>query len=178
MCISFVSFQVTHLTSGRTRLGVSSAMALCLAGCVQMPTAPSVAVMPAANKPFDVFIQDDQLCRGWAAHSIGLPGHDAAAETMLRSTATGTAIGMLAGAIVGRDRQASAGAATGTVIGAMAGVQQGATTAWQAQRRYDVAYQQCMYSKGNQVPTYEYGSYRYLAPPSPAMSIPTVPLEK
>ncbi|HND25830.1 MAG TPA: hypothetical protein PK229_16020, partial [Rhodocyclaceae bacterium] len=41
-----------------------------------------------------------------------------------------------------------------------------------AQRRYDIAYQQCMYAKGNQLPgAYGYGSYRPASPygtPPPA----------
>ena len=61
-----------------------------------MPVGPSVAVMPGANKPFDIFMQDDQLCRSWASHAIGLPGHDAAAARMLASTLAAATIGALA----------------------------------------------------------------------------------
>jgi hypothetical protein len=153
-------------------LGIAS---LFLAGCAPMPTGPSVAVMPAPNKPFEVFMQEDQLCRSWAAHSIGLEGNDAAADAMLRSTVTGAAIGAIAGAMVGGDRNVGAGAAMGTVVGATAGANQSNVTAWNAQRRYDVAYQQCMYSKGNLVPSYEYGSYRYSAPPPTPPSPPSAP---
>lgn len=140
---------------------------LLLAGCASMPTGPTVAVMPAPNKPFDIFMQDDQLCRSWAAHSIGQPGHDAAAERMLSSTVTGAAIGAIAGAVVGGHRNVEAGAAMGTVMGAAVGANQSSTSAWNAQRRYDIAYQQCMYSKGNTVPSYSYGTHRYPAPPPP-----------
>jgi hypothetical protein len=135
-----------------------------------MPTGPTVAVMPAPNKPFDVFMQEEQLCRSWASHSIGIEGHDAAADSMLRSTVAGAAIGAIAGAIVGGDRNIGAGAAMGTVIGATTGVNQSNATAWTAQRRYDVAYQQCMYSKGNLVPSFGYGVQHYVpAPPPPAV---------
>ncbi len=150
---------------------VVGAVSLLLASCAQMPTGPSIAVMPGQNKPFDVFMQDDQLCRGWAAHSIGIPGHDAAAERMLSSTVAGAAIGAIAGAVAGGDRGAGTGAAIGTVIGATAGANQSAVTAFDAQRRYDIAYLQCMYSKGNLVPTRAYSPYDYsapsLAPPPP-----------
>jgi hypothetical protein len=147
-------------------LAVVGTASMLLASCAQMPTGPSIAVMPGPNKPFDVFMQDDQLCRGWAAHSIGIPGHDAAAERMLASTVTGAAIGAVAGAVAGGDRGAGTGAAIGTLIGATAGANQSAATAFDAQRRYDIAYQQCMYSKGNQVPTHAYGAY-YYPPRSP-----------
>ena len=76
-------------------------------------------------------------------------------------------IGALAGAAVGGHRNAGAGAAVGTLIGGSVGANQGAATAWNAQRGYDIAYQQCMYSKGNVVPQSRYGAYQYYAPPPP-----------
>ena len=121
-------------------------------------------------------MQDDQVCRSWAAHSIGIPGHDAAAESFLASTVTGAAIGTLVGAAAGGNRGAGSGAAIGTVMGATAGVNQSGVTAWNAQRRYDIAYQQCMYSKGNVLPVYSYGPYRYAVPlPSAAPTPPPPP---
>ena len=146
---------------------VIGAAMLLMASCAEMPTGPSIAVMPAPNKPFDVFVQEDQLCRGWAAHSIGQPGHDAAAQRLLSSTAAGLAIGTLVGAVAGGHRNVEAGAAMGTVMGAATGASQSNEAAWSAQRRYDIAYQQCMYSKGNFVPSYGYGPNRYPAPPPP-----------
>ena len=143
---------------------------LLLTSCAEMPIGPTIAVMPAPNKPFEVFIQDDQLCRSWAAHSIGLVGHDPAVEQMFASTVTGAAIGAIAGAAAGGHRDIGAGAAMDTVIGATAGANQSAFTAGNAQRRYDIAYQQCMYSKGNLVPYY--GSYRY---PESTLTIPPPP---
>jgi Glycine-zipper domain len=142
---------------------------LLLAACAQMPTGPSIAVMPAPNKPFDIFMQDDVLCRDWAAHSIGVPGHDAAATQLLSSAVVGAAIGALAGAATGGDhRNVGAGAAIGTMFGAAVGANQSVGTAYNVQRRYDIAYQQCMYSKGNLIPNAGYGNYRYVAPPAPA----------
>jgi uncharacterized protein YcfJ len=150
--------------------GVFALASLFLAGCAPMPVAPTVAVMPAPNKPFEVFMQDDQLCRGWAAHSIGQPGHDAAAQQLIGSTVTGAVVGALIGAAVGDHRSAGVGAAMGTIVGGSAGASQSAAIGWNAQRSYDIAYQQCMYSKGNVVPSSRYGAYqyRYPAPPPPA----------
>jgi hypothetical protein len=153
-----------HRQALLTALGVAL---LLVVGCAEMPTGPTVAVMPAPNKPFEVFMQEEQLCRGWAAHSIGQPGHDAAAQRMLSSTAAGLAIGTLVGAVAGGHRNVETGAAMGTVMGAATGTSQSNQTAWSAQRRYDIAYQQCMYSKGNLVPSYGYGANRYAAPPPP-----------
>ncbi|HTD02238.1 hypothetical protein [Undibacterium sp.] len=141
-------------------LGLGASLLL---GCAQMPTGPTVAVMPPQNKPFEVFMQDDQICRGWATQSVGLPS-DAAAGNFAASTVVGTALGAAVGAAAGGSRSVGAGAATGAVVGAAAGANQSGAIAWNAQRRYDIAYQQCMYSKGNLMPSYSRGYYRYPAP--------------
>src|SRR5690242_14525523 len=107
---------------------------LLLAACAPMPVAPTVAVMPGANKPFEVFMQDDQLCRGWASHSVGQPGNDAAAQQMVGSTVAGAVIGGLLGAAVGDHRSAGVGAAMGTLVGASVGANQSAAVGWNAQR--------------------------------------------
>ena len=146
---------------------------LLLASCAEMPSGPTVAVMPGPNKPFDVFLQDDSLCRSWASHSIGVPGNDAAAQQMLGSTVAGAAIGAVAGALVGGDRGAGAGAAMGTVVGASAGANQSTYTAVNAQRRYDIAYQQCMHAQGNLVFGVGYSAYSW-APPTPMPPSPPI----
>ena len=151
---------------GSRAAAMAGALAL-LAACAEMPVGPTTAVMPAANKPFDVFMRDDEMCRGWAAHSIGQPGHEAAAEAFLRSTVAGAVIGAIAGGLAGGDRGAGTGAAMGTAVGAAAGAGHSQATAWSAQRRYDVAYQQCMYAKGNVVPGYA-APVAVPVPPPPA----------
>jgi hypothetical protein len=153
-------------------LGATVTSMMLLASCAQMPTGPSVAVMPGPNKPFEIFMQDDQLCRSWASHAIGLAGHDAAAEQLLATTITGAAIGAIAGAAGGGHRSVETGAAMGTVVGATVGANQSAATAWNAQRRYDIAYQQCMYSKGNLV---SYYGDRPIQNPAPMWAPPPPP---
>ena len=37
-----------------------------IAGCATIPAGPNVVVMPAAGKPFEVFVADDSLCRRFA----------------------------------------------------------------------------------------------------------------
>lgn len=145
-------------------VGVAAAATL-LTACAPMPVGPTVAVMPGQNKPFEVFVQEDHLCRNWAYSSTAQPG-DPAANQMLASTITGTAIGAVAGAMAGGHNSTGTGAAVGTLFGASVGSQQSAGTAWSAQRRYNVAYSQCMYAKGNVIP----GAYErspYLPPPPP-----------
>lgn len=146
---------------GRTAV-ISGGVATLLAGCAQMPAGPTIAAMPPPNKPFEAFIADDQLCRNWAAASVG-PGRSAASDQMLAATLAGAALGAVAGAVGGDRSDAAAGAVIGTALGAGAGSNVSSATAWNAQRRYDIAYQQCMYAKGNVIPGY----YPYPAPPPP-----------
>lgn len=109
-----------------------------LVACVQMPVGPTVAAMPAPNKPFDAFVQDDQPCRNWAA-SASRDGREPG-DALLASTVTGTLIGAATGALAGDRHGAGAGAACGTMAGAGYGWDQSAATAYSAQRRYDIAY--------------------------------------
>ena len=140
------------------------AAAALLSGCVSMPTGPTVVAMPPPNKPFELFVQDDQYCRQWAAASSG-SGHDAAAHQLAASAVTGAAIGAIAGALAGGHNDVGEGAAFGTLFGSAVGTEQASGTAWTAQRYYDVAYQQCMYARGNVIPGYL--PYQVSPPPHP-----------
>lgn len=138
----------------RNRLLAVSA-AVILAGCATspLPSGPSVAVMPAVGKPFEVFQAEDNECRGYAQQAVGMSANDAAASSQGRNMAIGTAIGAVAGALLfDSSRGAGPGAAMGLMMGTASGSDQGNRTANDAQRRYDIAYLQCMYAKGNQLP--------------------------
>ncbi len=130
---------------------------LTVGGCATVPTGPSVMVLPAPGKPFEVFQTEEITCRQWASQQIGL----APQETANQATATGAAVGTLIGAAAGAAIGAAAGnAATGAAIGAGSGLLVGTATGanagqvygYEAQRRYDHAYLQCMYAYGNQIP--------------------------
>ena len=154
-----------------------------VAACASTPTGPSVMVLPGNGKSFDQFRFDDNECRQFALQQSGTP--DSQGSTAgVNSAAAGAAIGLLAGAALGgNSRSAVAGAALGTAGGAIAGSGAASQTAHTVQGRYDVAYQQCMYSKGNQVPMAA-GRYQRPAPayqsappppPPPSNSIPPPP---
>jgi hypothetical protein len=144
-----------------------------LAGCATVPTGPRVAVMPAPGKPLDLFAAEDRYCRQYAEQSIGLTPNQANAQSFVDSAALGTVIGAAAGAAVGGHHGAQTGAAAGLVTGSAVGAGQGAYASGDAQRRYDIAYEQCMYAKGNQLPGYPYrqpgppAEYRSAPPPYP-----------
>jgi hypothetical protein len=91
-----------------------------LSACVELPSQPTVAVMPAPYKPMEVFQGDDVTCRGYAQHQVS--------------------------------------------------VDSGGNTGYQSegylQYRYNLTYEQCMYSKGNQVSNF---SAPASVPPPPGM---------
>ncbi len=133
-------------------------LAALLGGCATVPTGPSVSVMPGPGKPFEVFQADDAACRQWAEQQIGgaSPG-----GTANQNAVAGAAIGTLAGAGLGAalgsmgghaGAGAAIGGATGLLAGTAIGSNQGAYAGYSLQRRYDIAYQQCMYAKGNVIP--------------------------
>jgi len=130
---------------------------LTLAGCATVPTGPSVLVLPAPGKPFEVFQVDDITCRQWAERQIGISPQ----EAMSQSTASGAVVGTMVGAGIGAALGAAAGntgagaaigAGSGLLVGTSSGASAGQYYGYEAQRRYDNAYLQCMFAKGNQIP--------------------------
>jgi hypothetical protein len=146
--------------------------AVALVGCATMPTGPSVMVLPAAGKPFEVFQSEDFVCRDWAAAQIGQQPADAVNQNLVGGAAVGTLLGAGLGAAIGA---ASGNVGAGAAIGAASGLFGGTAMAsgpaysagYEAQRRYDIAYQQCMYSKGNAVPWARPARRYYSVPPPP-----------
>jgi hypothetical protein len=139
-----------------------------LAACAQIPNGPSVAVMPPPGKPFDLFVADDQLCRNYATQSIGgTSAQQAAAASAVTSAAVGTALGAAVGALAGGHNSVGGGAAVGAVAGTAVGLGQADYAGHTVQRRYDIAYQQCMYSRGNLMPGQSAASYQAAPPPPP-----------
>jgi hypothetical protein len=123
------------MTSTWNRSIVYCWVLLVFSGCANIPNGPSVAVMPAPGKPFDLFVAEDRECRQFAQQSIG-------------TTANQDAMGSDASRYSGNE----------------------------AQRRYDIAYEQCMYAKGNQLP--QSSAYlprgNYSQPPAqPAAPVPS-----
>ena len=141
---------------------------LAMAGCaVVPPSGPTVMALPGQGKSFPVFQQDDYSCRGYAQQQTGYqqPGQ-AANNAAVGSAVLGTAIGAAAGAAIGAAAgNPGAGAAIGGATGLLGGSAIGANNAGaiqaSLQQRYDVAYTQCMYARGNtvQAPPPSYASY-------------------
>jgi len=111
-----------------------------------------VQVLPAPGKPFEVFVAEVQECRNYAVDKMGYSPEDAAAHRLAETAAVATVIGGVAGALLGGHRGIGSGAATGLILGTELGVPAAADSGAGAQQRYDIAYEQCMYTKGNAVP--------------------------
>jgi len=150
-----------------------------LGGCATMPTGPTVTVYPGPGKPFEVFQADDYTCRQWAQQQIGgaSPSQTAnqnAAGGAVLGTIVGAGLGAAIGAATGNVAAGAAiGGATGLVGGTAIGANQGAASNYQLQGRYDIAYQQCMYAKGNQIPGVR-PVRAYRPPPPPYQPPPRV----
>ncbi len=137
-----------------------NAFALSLAGCASTrPAAPSLTIIPGANKSTAAYDRDADTCDAAAQRAIGGQSPGAAAnDAAVSSAVVGTAVGALAGAAIGAaSGRAGAGAAIGAGTGLLAGSAIGAGNAAAAggstQARYDAVYAQCMQSRGNQILT-------------------------
>jgi Glycine-zipper domain len=144
-----------------------------LGACATVPSGPSVMVLPGSGKSFDQFQLDDLSCRNWANQSTGITASDASVGSGVATAAVGTVVGAAAGAALGAAAGnpglgAAAGAGGGLLLGSAMGASSGQVSGHMAQQRYDIAYQQCMYAKGNQIPGVE-RTYRgpAAAPPPP-----------
>ncbi|RXZ38963.1 glycine zipper family protein [Oxalobacteraceae bacterium CAVE-383] len=153
------------------------AAVLLVAGCTTMPpTGPQVMVMPGAGKSYEQFRQDEALCQQYASQAIGNAVRTSN-DSVVNSAAVGTVVGAAAGALIGAASGGNAGsgaaigAGGGLLMGSAAGSNNAAVGGYNAQRRYDNVYVQCMYTKGNQVPVrgdIQRSRYSSQMPPPPA----------
>jgi hypothetical protein len=150
-----------------SRSVLGAALAVALVGCASIPTGPSVTVMPGPGKPFDLFNADNTICKEFASQQIGVNPNDVAREQVVTGAAAGVALGAASGALMshGHEGQTESMAGAGLIVGSAAGANAANQSTMTLQRRYDIAYQQCMYAKGNQIPGYP--APRYAAPPPP-----------
>jgi hypothetical protein len=128
-----------------------------LCGCSTLPTGPSAMVLPGSGRSFPHFQADDASCRDWAELQIGASPEQAAARSGIATAALGTAVGAAAGVAIGAavghpGAGAAVGAASGLLLGSSAGAARADWAGANVQSRYDHAYMQCMYAKGNQIP--------------------------
>lgn len=150
-------------------------LALLLGACATVPTGPDVMALPGTGRTFDEFRADDLACRDYAFLQIGGKARaEEANNESLRNAAIGTAIGAVAGAVIGGRDGAAIGGGSGMIIGSVASSESARSGSFGSQRRYDMAYVQCMYAKGHRVPVS--GNYTPTSPvATPAGSVPPPP---
>jgi hypothetical protein len=156
------------------RLAFVTMAAGLLSACATQPVGPTIPVMPGANKPFAQFQRDDQECEDYAGSRVAGRA-EAANNRAVAEGVLGTALGAGLGAAVGGGRGAGVGAASGAVVGTAVGADTSNRAQYGLQQRYDIAYAQCMTSKGNRVaephppppPPYGYGYGPPYPPPPP-----------
>ena len=136
---------------------------LLLGGCVAPHMGPTIPVMPAPYKPFDVFRQDQAECTDYASQQVA-GGAQAANNQQVATGVAGTVLGAGLGAAIGGGRGAAIGAAEGATVGTIAGFGPAQMAQMSLQQRYDMHYAQCMYAHGDQVPGFRTA---YPVPPPP-----------
>jgi uncharacterized protein YcfJ len=149
--------------------------ALALTGCASTPTHPMVQVVPPANKPFQVFQEDQAYCEDYA-HGQVAGEADSANGRAVGAALLGAALGAGIGAAAGGGHGAGVGAAIGGAGGTAIGAGESSHDSRSLQVRYDNAYAACMTSKGNIVqhavvhyPVTVVQQPVYVAPPPPTV---------
>jgi uncharacterized protein YcfJ len=124
-----------------------------LTGCATMPEGPTYAAMPGRNVSFEQFQADDAACRQYATQALGgTTPQQNANNAAVGSAVAGTAIGAAIGGLLGGNQGAAVGAGMGLFTGAAVGAGNSQVAGLSSQQRYDNAYYQCMYSRGEKVP--------------------------
>jgi hypothetical protein len=126
--------------------------AVLLSGCATSPMGPTAMVMPAQGKPFEVFAQEQAMCKQFAGGEVD-GGATMSNLKQLGTMAVSTVLGAGLGASVRGRRGAEFGGAVGAIGGAAMAGQGSTRDQYSLQGRYNLAYTQCMYSRGNQVAT-------------------------
>lgn len=132
-------------------LAVAAATPFLLVACATAPMGPTVQVMPSNSKPFQVFQQDQEMCKQYANSQVAGQA-DVANQKAVGSALLGTALGATFGAAVGNRQGAGIFGSTGAIAGTAAGTASAGAAQLSIQEQYNNSYTQCMYSRGNQVP--------------------------
>lgn len=143
-------------------IAATSSLALCLtlAACADIPSNPTVDVMPPPGQSWESFSQQRQFCNQQASQRVG---HDVSrANTRgiiggVVTTALGAGIGAAAGGGMGAALGAGAGALAGTAGGGLYSGSQNSSI----QQEYNIAYLQCMQAYRNQNSTIGYPQQSY-----------------
>ncbi len=131
-------------------------VAVALAGCAVTPTTPTVIVLPGSQKTQSQFQTDAAACQQ-QAEGLVAPMAQAANNQAASNVVIGTVIGAAAGALLGQGSYnpgavAAWGAGTGMLVGSAAAGGTSQVSSLTLQQQFNIAYIQCMYQAGHQVP--------------------------
>jgi hypothetical protein len=156
------------------RLAGAVALMVALGACVAPPTAPTIPVIPGANKQFSAFAADQSYCQQYATAQTA-PQAAAATNQAVGTAVLSTALGAGLGAAIGGGRGAAIGAASGATFGTVVGASGAGYAQMSLQQEYDVMYGQCMAAQGNQVPGFSPppGTPPYAGAPGPSPYVPS-----
>ncbi|HTP84702.1 MAG TPA: glycine zipper family protein [Alphaproteobacteria bacterium] len=157
-----------------SRIAAGLVAAVALVGCAEHPAGPTVAVMPGPGKSFQAFQEDQVICKNYADQQTAGQA-DSANNSQLGTAILGTVLGAGLGAAIDGGRGAAIGAGAGALGGTAVGGGNAQRSSGTIQQRYNIAYEQCMASKGNQLPQPGYVTYYqpyYAPPPGAAVVVP------
>ena len=151
-------------------------VALTLTGCAVAPTAPTVMVLPGTQSSPIQFQADSFACQRQAQALLAgavQSANDQAAANIVVGTMMGAAVGALMGQgyYHGSDSVAW-GAGTGLLIGGAAAGGSSQAASYSLQQRFNIAYVQCMYQRGHQVPGWVRTRQQAPAVPPPPPNYP------
>ena len=162
-------------------LALLAVVAAGLSACAApIPRGPSVVALPPAGRDFGQFQREDVYCQQMASNSLGVFDPGAVNQSALGSAAIGTAVGAVAGGLIGAatgnfGAGAAIGAGAGLLTGSALGVGAGQNTNFGLQDRFDITYAQCMAALGNSVQPLRVGvPVPFYATPSPYFGPPAL----
>lgn len=135
----------------RTKILALCSPLLILAACASTPMGPTVHVMPPAGKSFDQFQGEQLACKQFAEDQVRGQADNANSTALLEGLG-GTVLGAGLGAAIGGGHGAAVGAAGGAIAGTAVGANTSSQDHRSIQQQYNIAFEQCMTSKGNQLP--------------------------
>jgi hypothetical protein len=159
------------MTRIRTALLLTATAAL-ITGCVTPPMGPTIPVAPGPGKSLEAFQQDENVCEDYASQRTAGQA-EAANNQAVTEGVIGTALGAGLGAAIGGGRGAAIGAGSGAVVGTAVGANTSANAQMSIQQRYNIAYAECMQTRGNRAPGMR--PRRYPPPPPPGYGPPPPP---
>jgi hypothetical protein len=127
---------------------------------------PHRASDAGCRQTFRQSAQEEEGCKTYAQAQIAGAVDNANRNAIGRAVLT-TALGAGTGALLGGGEGARIGTAGGATAGTGVATDMSANSQTTIQQRYDVAYSQCMYAEGNQVPGMQQAATEE-PPPAPA----------